>query len=83
MKPKAYIVVFDDEQGLAFNYTDEKDCTGALCYGSPVRLFPDRKSARKAIRVSVVYAKLCAAQGKPVNTDFTDAIKCIKIVPCI
>ncbi len=82
-----YIVVFNDEQGALWPMGWDEDCKGALCGTDMTRrppvLFNDRASARRAIRVSAAFAKLCAAQGLPVNEDFRDAIKCVKIVKCI
>jgi hypothetical protein len=46
-------------------------------------MFPDIKSARKAIEISKRYALLCQAQDKPTNTDFTTHAKFIKVVPLV
>jgi hypothetical protein len=63
----------------------DPDCEGALCcsqvaVNEEAVVFPDRKSARQAIQVSLRYAQLCMAQGKPVNTDFLDDRQYVKVV---
>lgn len=80
-----YIVVFDDEQGACWPMCWDVDCEGALCglNGGGVALFDDKAAARKAIRISAAYAKLCKAQGKPANEDFLEAIGCVKVVKCV
>lgn len=42
-----------------------------------------RFDARRAILISTRLAKLQSAQGNPFNTDFTDNIKYVKVVPCV
>lgn len=73
-KARQFIVMYDDGQGLCVPFTWDDDCDGALCSrgaGETVAVFPSRADARKAIRISNAYAKLCVEQGKPSNTDFT------------
>lgn len=86
-KSKNCIVVFDDEQGLCAPMALDRDCEGALvstgAWGDPVALFPNPAAARKAIRISTANTRLLTAQGKLANTDFTDAIKCIKVLPVV
>lgn len=82
MKPNAFIVVFDDESGMCVPMGADDDCKGAICACGSVRLFRSRDDARKAIKISRAFALLNKAQGKPENTDFTDAIKCVKVMPC-
>jgi hypothetical protein len=81
---KSYIVVFDDEGGLCTPFGPDPDCEGALQYSNDgVALFPSHAAAKTAIKISVKYAELLMAQGKPANTDFVgDAKKFIKIRPC-
>lgn len=59
----------------------EKACGGALCVDedAPV-LFPDRRAAQRAIRISKAHARLQLAQGKVANSDFTVGIKQVVIV---
>lgn len=83
MKPTGYIVVYDDDGGLCCPMGADEACAGAVCVSKVVKIFPDRKSARKAIRISRAYAILNQEQGRPANTDFTDGIKCIKVLPCV
>lgn len=78
----ACIVVFDDDAGFIAPMGWDEECEGALEYGRPVVVFPDRKAAQKAIRVSKKWAALRQAQGKVVNTDFLpECAKCIQIIP--
>lgn len=73
------MVVFDDEMGVCVPYGLDPDCDGALGIDGPVAVFPDRKTARRAITISKKRDELEVAQGKPANTDFTESIKCVKI----
>lgn len=79
-----FIVVFDDEQGLCCPMGWDPACDGALsATASNVAIFESRGDARSAIRVSKAFAHLCEAQGKPVNTDFTEAISNVKVLTCV
>lgn len=84
-KPKANpcIVVYDDsDNGYCFPMAFDADCDGAICSAGErdaVAMFPDAASARKAIRISKRFAALQIEQGLPVNTDFTEGIKKIKV----
>ena len=80
---KPCIVVFDDEQGFCSPYGEDPDCEGALAGERPIGVFPDRKAARTAIRISPAFAKLQKLQGQPENTDFTEAISAVKIVDAV
>lgn len=75
---KHCIVFYDDDHGC-WPYGLDPDCEGALSTGQPVALFPNRKSARRAINISKKFAQLQKAQGKIHNTDFTDSIAHVKI----
>lgn len=80
----ACIVVYDDEGSLCLPYTFDPDCEGAVCNADgPVALFPDRKAARKAIRISTKFAELQLAQGVPCNEDFVNYKRFIKIRPVV
>lgn len=82
-KPTKFIVVFDDGDAVHLPFGWDDGCAGAMCcYTDSVALFDSRKAARAAIRISTAWARLQEAQGKPVNTDFTTDIKCVKIVAC-
>ncbi len=85
MNATNFIVIFDDDQGIAFPMGPDSDCDGALCcMEKSVAFFSNRKNARKAIIISERFAALNAAQGKIVNRDFAgDAKKCVRIVPCV
>ncbi|MBC2594899.1 hypothetical protein H5P28_11585 [Ruficoccus amylovorans] len=78
------MVIFNDNQGLCDPYGWDRECKGALTSydkDTPPVVFPNRQQARKAITVSRRYAELQTAQGEPANTDFIEAVRCIKIVP--
>lgn len=80
------IVMYDDGDQLTLPYTFDEECEGALrCMapGDPIAVFPTSKEARRAIQISMAFAKLSKAQGKPVNEDFTTCIKCVKVVPLV
>ena len=87
MKAKSstsYIVVFFDGDCLHIPMTRDKDCEGALQCSNiydPVAVFPDRAAARKAIKISTAFAKLCKEQGKAANDDFLTYLKHIYIQP--
>ena len=84
MSARAFIVVFDDEMGTSWPMGWDSECAGAIeATGCAVALFDSRAEARKAIRISTAYAKLCAAQGQPANEDFLANSKFVKIVPCV
>lgn len=76
-----YIVCWDDDQVLCVPMGWDTECAGALSYGREVAWFPSRAEARKAVRISTAYAKLCKAQGKPANSDFLGGLDVIKIMP--
>lgn len=85
MKPKTCIVIFDDDQGLSVPYGMDPDCDGALTPWTseiPVEVFPDRKTAQRAITISKRLALLEKAQGKPHNSDFLECLGAIRIAPC-
>jgi hypothetical protein len=71
VKSAGYIVVFDDQQGVCVPMGLSTDCEGAIeATSGDVALFPDRRQARRAIRISTQFARLCREQGKPANDDF-------------
>lgn len=83
-KPDGYIVVFDDENAVLSTFGWSEECEGALGGGWPVVVFPSHAAARKAITISKRNAKLCEAQGKPVDTDWLpECSRCIKIIPVV
>lgn len=77
------IVIFyaDDSVHSVFGWDDH--CDGAICHSLTPTVFPTREAARRAIRISRSYALLCLSQGKPVNTDFTEDLKYIRIVDVV
>lgn len=83
-----YIVVFDDEQSACWPMCWDEDCKGALCAPTwpesrtNIALFTSRAAARKAIRVSTAYARLCVEQGEPANDDFLEGHKHVRVVAC-
>lgn len=82
MKPRQFIVVFSNDD-FTVPFTWDNECEGAICgwLGGNVAVFDSRADARKAIKISTAFARLCQAQGRPVNIDFIDDAKCLKIVP--
>lgn len=83
IKPKGFIVIFDDGQGASWPYGWAEDGGGAIEYNpKAIAFFPDRQSARTAIRISTATARLRKVQGLTVNDDFLPpGIKQVKIVP--
>lgn len=79
----AFIVVFDNNDGICVPMGWDEDCDGAIegAWTKPVAMFETRADARKAINISAAAAKLAIAQGKPANDDFTTGRKHLKIVP--
>ncbi len=82
MKPSGYLVMFIDD-AIVMPYERDPDCDGALrCLGlGPVVIFPDRKSAQKAITISRRCAELEKEQGKTYNEDFILYKESIRILP--
>lgn len=79
---KGFIVVHDDSDGLCVPYNFDSDCEGAICCRSDnVAYFATKEDAKRAIKISIAFAKLLVAQGKPHNSDFIEDIKYVKIVP--
>lgn len=78
-----YIIVYDDGDSLCIPQSWDQTCEGAVCADSNynIALFATRKAAQTAIKISRKYAELREAQGKAANTDFTEFIKFINIVP--
>lgn len=85
-KPRTFIIVWDDNQGVCVPMGWDPDCAGAVCGwydGHRVALFADRKAARKAIDISTKWALLRRAQGRACNTDFLGACrKHLNVVEC-
>ena len=84
MKPTGFIVVYDDEDCVHAPYGWCNKCPGAIesaGLDEPVALFRTRADAKKAITISVRWARLCEAKGEQVNVDFTEEIKNVKIRP--
>ena len=81
---KRYIVCFESDNACWPMGFDE-DCPGALCtmHDGRVALFRGKSAARKAIRISSAYARLCREQGRPVNEDFLSGIASVKIMEAV
>lgn len=75
-----FIVVFDDEGGLTFPYCLDRK-TGGLDVGSdqPIAVFETKADANRAIRISRKREELNEAMGQPINADFTEYRKHVKI----
>ncbi len=80
-KGQLFIVAYDNGYGYVCPMGWDDACEGALSGLAGVAVFDSRADARKAIRISTAFARLCAEQGKPVNTDFTEGLKHIYIWP--
>lgn len=81
-----FIIVYFNNDSLTVPYQWDDDCEGAVEAWDgqkPIAVFPDRKTAQKAIAVSTAWNRLLQAQGKTFNEDFTDPKfrKPIRIVP--
>ena len=71
-----YSVIFDDDMGMCAPMGWDADCDGALAYGEPVVVFPNRGAARKAIRISRLWNALLRERGETTNSDFDpEAVK--------
>lgn len=81
-----FIVVYCDNDCVQIPMKFDEDCKGALCCGGAgdvVAAFADAAAARRAIRISERYARLCKEQGKPLNDDFLGPCrKNVKIMTC-
>lgn len=71
-----YIVMWSDfDGGLVQPYTWADDCQDALQLAGPdddLAFFDSKKAARRAINVSVAFAKFNRLRGQPANDDFLD-----------
>lgn len=77
---KGWIVVFDDEMGACVPFSCDTDCPGAICYSDgDIVVFETHLEARMAIQISAAWARLQAARGDVVNTDFTEGRKHLRI----
>lgn len=77
-----WIVVYDDGDCIHLPYGEDPQCEGALIgYDEeiPIKLFEKKSEARKAIRISRKFAELCKLQGNPVNEDFLDGMKHVRV----
>ena len=83
MKTTKYIVMYDANDGICIPQGWDEDCEGALCCSNKPVIFTNHKDAKTAIAISVAFAKLRKAQGKPENEDYLgNYLKNIKIAPC-
>lgn len=82
---RRWIVCWDDEMGACWPMGRDEDCDGALCsmHDGKIVMFLSRSDARRAIKISTAYAKLCKAQGLVANEDFLEGITNVKIVECV
>jgi hypothetical protein len=77
-----FIVVFDDQSSLCLPMGVDTDCEGAICISAgsnAIAMFENRNAAKKAIRISKLFAELQEAQGKPANEDFLSGYKYVRI----
>lgn len=76
-----FLVVYDDGESLCIPMGKDIECEGALCISSETAaLFSSRESAKKAIKISRLFAELRQAQGKPANEDFLSGYKSVRIM---
>lgn len=79
-----YIVMWSDfDGGFVQPYMWDEECPDVLTLAGEdddVAFFESKEDARKAINVSVAFAKFQRARGKPANDDFVgDNLKKIKL----
>ena len=77
-----FIVVFDDQSSLCLPMGVDTDCEGAICISggsNAIALFDLRESAKRAIKISRLFAQLQQAQGKPANEDFLSGYRNVRI----
>lgn len=76
-----FLVVFDDQGSLCIPMGKDSECEGAICIASPkVALFNSRAAAKRAIKISRLFAELRKAQGMPANEDFLNGYKNIRLI---
>lgn len=80
-KSKFWIVVFDNGE-FCVPFGNDPDCAGALCSDPKApAVFNSNAAARRAIQISKLFAKIQALRGEPVNTDFTEHLRYVFVVP--
>ena len=78
----SFIVIYDDGYGICLPFGWNSECKGALeAFTEKAALFPDRRSARRAISISTKWALLRKAQGCEENEDFTTGRKHLRVIP--
>lgn len=79
----AFLVVYDDQGSLCLPMGKDSECEGAICTATgteSVAIFDSRDRAKRAIKISRLFAELQQAQGKPANSDFLEGYKSVRIV---
>lgn len=79
MKPDGFMVMYDDACSLTYALGWDALCEGGLQISMSAVVFPDRASARRAIKISELNAKLLREQGKPHDDCWTEYRKYIRI----
>lgn len=81
-KEQNCIIVWDNGNHI-FPMGFDPECDGAVCCAGEsedIAMFPTIADARKAIKISIAFAKLRFEQAKTVNVDFLgDSLKHVKI----
>jgi hypothetical protein len=78
-----FLVVYDDQGSLCLPMGKDADCEGAICTATgteSVVIFDSRETAKRAIKISRLFAELQTAQGKPANSDFLEGYKQVRII---
>lgn len=78
-----FLVVYDDQASLCIPMGRDSECEGAVCTATgteSVVIFESREKAKRAIKISRLFAELQSAQGKPANSDFLEGYKSVRII---
>ena len=83
-KPIGYVVAIGTDDEPWFLYGANPQVPGAIeiTTEAPVVFLTDA-DARRAIRVSTAAERLAAVQGEIVNTDFTESLHRLRVVPLL
>jgi hypothetical protein len=83
-QPAGLFLVMFDNGDYCVPYGNDPDCPGALEANSKTpTVFHSRAAAGAAIRISKLFNRIRKERGEPVNSDFTDDLKHVLIVPLV
>jgi len=77
-----FLVVYDDQCSLCLPMGKDVECDGAICVAGgsdAVTLFESAPAAKKAIKISRLFAQLREAQGETPNDDFLTGYRNVRI----